>query len=94
MSDTHDCDSLSSVKKTFFVKRKHKAKAVSNKMSSTCENKKKTKQYLDLEREENTFSENLTDVEKEVLSIAIEHLETSFSLKRSNGYISYLKQIT
>lgn len=83
MSDTP----LSSIKKTFFVKRRPKAKAAAKPKVKPASNTNPSLNIATINDKE--YVDNLTDVEKEVLSIAIEHLETSFSLKRSNGYLSH-----
>ena len=49
----------------------------------------KTNNMNNKEKEEillNKYIEQLTEIEKKVLSIAIDHLETSFNLKKSIGF--------
>jgi hypothetical protein len=40
------------------------------------------------------YINSLSEMEKKVLQIAIEHLETSFSLEKSIGYQKWLKNKT
>ena len=45
-----------------------------------------------LEKYTEKYIESLTDKEKKVLEIAKEYLETSFNLKKSIGFIKWLKK--
>jgi tyrosyl-tRNA synthetase len=38
-----------------------------------------------------SFIDSLTDVEREVFQIAKDHLKSSFHIRRSNGYVEYVK---
>jgi hypothetical protein len=51
--------------------------------------------YLDHEQKgtlEEEYIAQLTPIEKKAYKIAIEHLGTSFNLKKSNGFCDWLKE--
>ena len=53
----------------------------------------KTNNMNNKEKEEillNKYIEQLNEIEKKVLSIAIDHLETSFNLKKSIGFQKWM----
>ena len=53
----------------------------------------KTNNINNKEKEEillNKYIEQLNEIEKKVLSIAIDHLETSFNLKKSIGFQKWM----
>ena len=70
---------ISKTKKKLLVKRKKKH---TNKETSVSES---------VSISETDYIDSMRDNEKDVYRIAIDHLESSFNLEKSNGYQEYLK---
>jgi len=62
----------------------------SNKQNSKVVNGLTTDSYSRTDPLEEEYIESLSDVERSTLKIAKEHLKTSFSLKKSIGYMKWL----
>jgi hypothetical protein len=56
-----------------------------NKMNTTTKSSTEIKNLID------NYISQLNDIEKKVLTIAKEHLETSFSIEKSIGFKQWLK---
>ena len=54
-------------------------------------NKKGVPEGMFLSKDAQEYINSLSEMEKKVLQIAIEHLETSFSLEKSIGFQKWLK---
>jgi hypothetical protein len=87
-------------KKFFVLKRKKRSKMseVQSKSKSKSEIAYKhsvddTNQYTcnPVDSSCVSFIDSLTDVEREVFQIAKDHLKSSFHIRRSNGYVEYVK---
>lgn len=92
-------------RKKFFVVRKKKTTKSESKTgngSNSSNSSKKTVVDCHLHTDTNTnklvkseseeFLASLTEVQREVMNIANEHLESSFSLPKSNGCVEFYKE--
>lgn len=89
--------------KLFLVRKKKINKCENNSISKTKENKKKDeKSDTDVDKNKNTsvisqypnkkkdeYLNSLTEIEREVMNIANDHLESSFTLLKSNGFVEF-----
>lgn len=76
------------VKKKIIIKKKIKEEEVTKKNQE----KKERKKIIDADINVETYENQLTDLELVALKIAREHLESSFNMNKSIGYLEWVEK--